>query len=196
MSTLSLLKRAAIGLSVAAPAVMTLLPGTASAYRAYSTAGCVYETDFVGDYIWSLGIGNQSAVGGGTPRARNIRCPIIDDNSAAPSATTPTVSWRPNISTIYVAGYDGHNGTTDYYNAQASICYVYGDGAGYSCSVAKVLRPLSRDVTFTGPFQVALDAAQVNKLKEAWQGDYSFVQIQIPQNGPLGNSIIYGYSTY
>ena len=194
MHTVSLLKRAALGLSIAVPAVLAFLPGTADAYRAYSTAGCFYESDFAGDYIWSFGIGNQSRDHGA--RARTIRCPIIDDNSVAPGATTSNVSWRPNVSTIYVAGYDGHNGTNDYYNAQATICYVWSDGAGSSCSAPKVLRPLARDVTFTGPFQVALDAVQVNKLKEAWQGDYSYVQIQIPQQGPLGNSVIYGYSTY
>lgn len=194
MSTLSLLKRAAIGLSVAAPVVMAILPGTASAYRAYPAAGCTYETDYVGDYVWSMGIANQSS--GISPRARNIRCPIIDDNSGAPGATTSNVSWRPAVSSIYVTGYDGNNGTTDYYNAQATVCYVFREGTGSSCSTPKVLRPIATDVTFTGPFQVALDAAQVNKLKEAWQGDYSFIQIQIPHNGPLGNSAIYGYSTY
>lgn len=193
MSTLTPFKRAALGLSVAAAATLAVVPGAAHAYRSYSTAGCFVETDYIGDYIWSLGIGNQSHDLGARPRT--IRCNIIDDNSTTSGTTTNNVAWRPNVSAIYVTGYDGNNGTSDGYNVQASVCYVWYDGLGSSCSVAKPLRPTT-DVTFTGPFRSALDAAQVNKLKEAFQGDSSFLQIQIPQQGPLGNSIIYGYATY
>lgn len=193
MSTLTPFKRAALGLSVAAAATLAVVPGAAQAYRSYSTAGCFVETDYIGDYIWSLGIGNQSHDLGARPRT--IRCNVIDDNSTTSGTTTNNVAWRPNVSSIYVTGYDGNNGTSDGYNVQASVCYVWYDGMSSSCSVAKALRPTT-DVTFTGPFRSALDAAQVNKLKEAFQGDSSFLQIQIPQQGPLGNSIIYGYATY
>ena len=191
MKTLTPFKRAALGLSAAA--ALAIVPSAAEAYRSYSTAGCFVETDYIGDYIWSLGIGNQSRDIGA--RARTIRCNIIDDNSTASGTTTNNVAWRPNVSAIYVTGYDGNNGTNDGYNVQASVCYVWYDGLSSSCSPAKALRPTT-DVTFTGPFRSALDAAQVNKLKEAYQGDSSFLQIQIPQQGPLGNSIIYGYATY
>jgi hypothetical protein len=190
---LNTLKRTVLGLSLAAPAVMALLPQEALAYRAYSTAGCFTEEDYAGDYIWGNGIGNQSNGTGARPR--NIRCPILDDNSVA--AGGATVSWRPNLTALYVGGYDGNNGTSDgYHNAVASTCYVYFDGMGASCSTGKVLKPVGTDVTFTGPYNIALDAAQLNTLKGAWQGDFSFIQIAIPQVGPLGRSIVYGYSTY
>ncbi|HZI16062.1 MAG TPA: hypothetical protein VE153_37195 [Myxococcus sp.] len=190
---LNTLKRTVLGLSLAAPAVVALLPQEALAYRAYSTAGCFTEEDFAGDYVWQNGIANQS--NGQGARARLIRCPILDDNSVA--AGGATVSWRPNLTAVYVGGYDGNNGIADStHNAVASTCYVFYDGLGAECSVGKVLKPVSTDITFTGAFNVALEPAQINILKNAWQGDFSFIQISIPQVGPLGRSVVYGYSTY
>ncbi|RYZ36471.1 MAG: hypothetical protein EOO71_31650 [Myxococcaceae bacterium] len=190
---LTTLKRTALGLSIAASAVLSLVPQTALAYRAYSTAGCFTEGDYTTDFVWSLGIANQS--GGIGARARTIRCPIDDDNSVAAGGST--VAWRPSIASLNVVGYDGNNGTTDtVHNVVASVCYVWNDGGGAHCSVPAVMKPVNTDVTFTGPFAVPVPAALLNEVRSAWQGDFTYLQLTLPQQGPLGNSVVYGYSTY
>lgn len=169
-------------------AVGLAAPGLASAGRIYSSFGCFIETDYDGDYRPSKGIQNVGGdIFGG--RSRSIRCPVVDDLGGA--------SNRMTISQVFIDGFDANNNPDIFAgNNTGRVCRVAFNGAGMTCSSPTPLIPNLSDTTFTGPFDVLLDADDMAVLRGGSSVDYAFIQIDIPRTGVLGASEIFGYQTF
>jgi hypothetical protein len=159
-----------------AAAVLLTLGGSAQAATTYNrvpASGCLFETDYVGDYVFSYGgiSNNSSGVGA---RARNLHCPLVD----------PSKIWD-----IAADGYDANNDPGAGVPT-AKICQTQNYGTTVTCTAATPLL----GGTSTGPFTTWLPHSLSDGLRNpsyaAW---YAELVISLPQQGIYGPSSFYGF---
>lgn len=145
----------------------------ASPIHRVPASGCLFETDYAGDYVFTYGGISNNSNGVGA-RARNLHCPLVDANT---------------IADIAADGYDANNDPGSGVPT-AKICQTQNYGTTVICSAATPLM----GGTSTGPFSTWLPHSLSDNLRNpAYVNWYAELVISLPQQGIYGQSTFYGF---